>query len=164
MVITVPTSIYYSEIAPGDVYSVGPNWGEKSVSANNAEVWAKGDLLQAHATTGVVSKAALNSVTTGKFAVAARAKTSTSAEGIVLGKDAINKIALTFSGVVVPNHRVKPGTAGQVQSFVDGTDLVTTEVGVYVGHISEVGSGDKLGTNTAAAEVAIVEINPANWL
>jgi hypothetical protein len=165
MAITTPSSIYYTDTKKGDVFSVGPNWGEKSITANNNEVWVKGDLLQAHATTGVVSKALTGSVTTGKFCVAARPKTLTSAEGIVFGKDAIDKIALEMDGIVVPNHRVKPGVAsGTVDSFVDGTTVMTADVGTYVGHGPEVGSGDNLGTNSADGDIGVIEINPANWL
>jgi hypothetical protein len=166
MTITVPSSISYSNIAAGDVFSVGPNWGEKSVTSNNNEEWLKGDLLQAHATTGVVSKSAAGSTSTGKFAVAARPKALTDVEGIVLGKDAIDKIALSFTGTVVPNHRVKPstGTAGKVDSFTDGSTAATLEVGTYVGHVNEVGSGSSLATNAVNTDIGIVEINPSYWL
>ena len=166
MTITVPTSIQSSAIAAGDVFSVGPNWGEKSVTANNNQVWTKGLLLQAHATTGVFSIAAAGTTGTGKFAVAARPKALTDAEGIIFSKDAIDKIALKADGTIVPNHRVKPATTtlGEVDSFTDGTTAAGLEVGVYVGHINEVGSGSSLATNAADGDIVVIEIAPQNWI
>ena len=165
MTITTPSSIYYTNTVKGDVFSVGPNWGEKSIVANNNQVWVKGDLIQVHETTGVASKAAANSTGKGKFCVAARPKTLTSAEGIVLGKDAIDKIALEFDAAVEPQTSVAPGsTSGNVTAFIEGTTAEYLEVGTYIGHGSEVGSGDNLATNAADDDIGIVEINPANWL
>lgn len=165
MAITTPTSVSFSAIAKGDVFSVGPNWGEKSVPANNNEVWVRGDLLQVHATTGVVSKCAASSTTLGKFLVAARPKTLTNAEGIVLGKDAIDKIALELDAAVEPYTSVAPGSvSGNVTAFVEGTTAEYLEVGTYLGHINEVGTGQSpAATNGADNEVVIIEINPANW-
>jgi hypothetical protein len=164
MAITTPTSVSYSAIAAGDVFSVGPNWGEKSVPANNNQVWVKGDLLQVHATTGVVSLCAASSTTLGKFLVAARPKTLTAAEGIVFGKDAIDKIALEVDAAVEPYTSVAPGTTANVTAFVEGTTAEYLEVGTYLGHVNEVGTGQSpAATNAAATDIGIIEINPANW-
>lgn len=167
MVVATPTSIHYTSIVPGDVFSVGPNWGEKSVRANNAQAWTKGQLLQVDQATGIVHICPAGTTLLGKFCVAARDKTSTSAEGIVFGKDAIDKIALKADGVIIPNNKVKPATTtlGEVDDFVEGTTSEILHVGNYVGHGDEVGSGDKLNyTNAADGDTIVVEINPANWL
>lgn len=165
MTIATPASIYYTSLAKGDVFSVGPNWGEKSVKAKNDEAWVKGDFLQVDQATGILQKTPAGSTLLGKFAVAARPKETTSAEGIVFGKDAIDKIVLVAGAVIKPNNKVKAGAAAQkVDDFVEGTTIDLLEVGVYVGHGTEVGSGDNLPTDSADNDLVVIEINPANWI
>jgi hypothetical protein len=154
------TTIFYTDLKPGDVAGVAPQ-GAKPVKKKNSEAWTRGQLVNK---VGNQFEVGLAATVTGKFAVVDRDAATTDTVGYVKGGDAIDYVGLTFAGTVAPYDNVMPANAGQVGPFTQGTTPEITNVGQYQGHGSEALNGANLPTNAVNTDVGWVKINKANWV